>query len=610
MINFHLVAQSPPENSGIAEIKSKEILISKGQYYLNFPVNNDDQLVRARIKLDGKILDQFTINLADGNPEFWTFFDLTPYQDDKLIIEIEEAPSGFRVQNQAENEPVKRVLTDKGLDLIHADSKFPGMDSLYSESGRPQVHFSAQRGWINDPNGLVFYNGEYHLYFQHNPYGWQWGNMHWGHAVSKDLIHWEQLPEAIYPVFDVPTTGRGDAAFSGSAFIDPDNTGGFRKNGIDPLIAMYTSTARGESMKFSYDNGRTFEEYESNPILVHNGRDPKIFWYEPGNHWVMIVWSSGMPKNIGLGQEVSLRQHSIYTSDDLKNWDYQSGVEGMYECPELFELQVEGSGNNEKKWVMYDAFGRYVVGDFDGKKFIVEQPFKKYEYGGGYFYASQTYSNEPNNKVIQVGWGRNITNPGMPFNQPMLFPTELKLKKTSNGYVLAPTPIEGINSLYQKRHLLKDVIVTSENPAIIEVNEDTPLHLIAEFERGDAPIILDILGYQLKYDNEWEFSTVAPDSKETKEIDPAGPFSAPTVAAPIIYPWTEDIFKIEAIVDKNILEIFINDGEIYYVTNFSGEKKRGIEAVVQSSRRPMGPSIERKFIVRKLEVNELKSIWN
>lgn len=608
---FHTTAQNPTITAAPTEIKSKVIQIKKGQTYLNLPVNSSSRLVRARVKVDGKTLDQFTINLADGNPTFWTFFDVTPYQGKKVVVEIENAPIGFRggTPQTGNVETVTPSLSTKGLDMIFADSKFPGQDTLYNEKGRPQVHFSAQRGWINDPNGLVYDKDEYHLYFQHNPYGWQWGNMHWGHAVSKDLIHWQQLPEAIYPVLNLPEN-RNDAAFSGSAFTDPNNTGGFRKNGIDPLLVMYTSTGRGECLKLSYDNGRTFEDYAGNPVIKHNGRDPKVFWYAPGNHWVLVVWSSGFPKKIGLDQEVSLRQHSIYTSNDLKSWTYQSGVEGFFECPELFELPVEGAPG-ESKWVMYDAFGRYIVGDFDGKNFKTEQPFKQYENGGGYFYASQTFNNAPNNKRIQIGWGRNITQPGMPFNQAQLFPTELRLKKSYGVYTLCPTPIDAIKSLHAKTQVVENRVVTSDAPAVIEVTGDKPIHVVAEFQRGDAPILLNILGYELRYDNEWEFSTVAPVTKSSDPTVPAGPFAAPTVAQPVKYVATGDTFKIEAIVDKNILEFFINDGELYYVTEFKGGKNGKIEASVKAGGRPGGPPpIPRKFIVKKLEVHELSSIWN
>jgi fructan beta-fructosidase len=589
------------------DVLKREFKIKKGQTYLNLPVNNSDQLVRATIRMDGKALDRFTINLANSNPEFWTFFDVSAYQGKTLILEIGNAPQGPSRQitgNEVNSKPPE--LRNNGLNMVFADSKFPGQDSLYMERDRPQAHFSAQRGWINDPNGLINYNGEYQMFFQHNPYGWQWGNMHWGHAVSKDLIHWRQLNEAIYPVIDESASGRADAAFSGSAVADPQNTAGFRKNAIDPLIAVYTSTGRGECLKISYDNGLTFEDYTGNPVLKHNGRDPKVFWYEPGKHWVMVVWDSGIPKKLSSGVEVSIRQHSIYTSNDLKNWTYQSGVPGFFECPELFKLSVEGEPG-VAKWIMYDAHGRYVVGDFNGKVFTIEQHFTKYDNGGGYFYASQTFNDTPDGRRIQIGWGRNITNPGMPFNQPMLFPTELKLRRTHNGYRLCPTPIREINAIFKNTQVLTDKVVQTGENAGLSVNSDNPLHVVAEIERGDAPITLNILGYELRYDNEWIFATNAPDDGKGKAEAPAGPFPAPTASTPVTYVTDADIFKIEAIVDKNILEVFVNDGELYFATAFNGKKTARIEASIAGSASGRGGI--RKFILKRLEVDELNSIW-
>ena len=308
------------------------------------------------------------------------------------------------------------------LDKVVAAASYPGQDSVYKEKARPQVHFSSQRGWINDPNGLIYHEGEYHLYFQHNPYGWPWGNMHWGHAVSTDLLHWTQLKEAIFPV--VKEGVVNDAAFSGTATVDPNNTAGFRKNGVDPIIAAYTSTGRGECLQVSYDRGRTFIDYEGNPVVKHEreGRDPKIFWYEPGKHWVMVVWDDTMDRKLSLGQQVMVREHSIYTSPDLKAWTYQSGVAGFFECPDLFELPVAGGGAGEKRWIMYDASGKYVVGDFNGKTFTIVQSFTRYEHGGGYFYAAQTINNAPNAAASRSAGGVTSRIPACPSTRPCFSP--------------------------------------------------------------------------------------------------------------------------------------------------------------------------------------------
>jgi len=554
--------------------ESRKIKIAKGATYLNLPVNAANPSVTARVTVEGKLLDRFNINLAIGAPQFWTYLDVSAYQGKTLVIEIENAAPANR------------------LEKVFTAATYPGQDSTYKEAGRPQVHFSAARGWINDPNGLIYHDGEYHLYFQHNPYGWPWGNMHWGHAVSTDLLHWTQLREAIYPV--VKDGVVNDAAFSGTATVDPNNTAGFRKNGVDPIIAAYTSTGRGECLQVSYDKGRTFIDYEGNPVVKHagEGRDPKILWYEPGKHWVMVVWDAGIPKKLSLGQQAMVREHSIYTSPDLKAWTYQSGVSGFFECPDLFELPVEDRAG-EKRWVMYDASGKYVVGDFNGKTFTIEQSLTRYEHGGGYFYAAQTINNAPNGRRIQIGWGRDITHPGMPFNQAMLFPTELKLRMTAHGYRLCPTPIKEISALHKGvSQTAENRVVTNAARVSLPVTPDKPVHIVTEFERGDAPMALNIFGYELRHDNEWIFANTPLQGARPREPQ-----------LPVSYAPTSNIFRIEAIVDKNILEFYINDGELYYATAFEGKKTNTIEVLAPCN------DANQKFIVKRLEVHELHSIW-
>jgi fructan beta-fructosidase len=581
---------------------AKDIRIKKGQTYLNLPVSDSAPMVRARIKNGDRVLDQFTIKLAESDPDFWTFFDVTEFQGKSIRVEIEN----YTPPNYAANQPSATKVSSepppmKTLDLVHADSKFPGMDSLYREKDRPQAHFTAQRGWINDPNGLIYHDGEYHLYFQHNPYGWSWGNMHWGHAVSKDLIHWQELKEAIFPKLGLEG-GRQDAAFSGSAVVDPKNTAGFRKNGVDPIIAVYTSTGRGECLQLSYDNGRTFSDYEGNPVLKHSGRDPKVFWYEPGNHWVMVVWDDSHKKKLSLSQEAVINQHMIYTSPDLKNWTPQSGVEGFFECPELFELPIDGLPG-KSKWVMYDATGRYIVGDFDGKKFKIDQHLKKYEHGGGYFYASQTYNGTPDNRRIQIGWGRNIVHPGMPFNQPHLFPTELKLKQTFDGLRLCPVPIREIELLHKNPQVIENKILKPDEETSLTVEHD-PVHVIALFEKGDAQFALNVLGFKISYHDLVGELVTSIDNGTTVPPTP-GPFPPPsTDLEKISYVNPNDeLMKIEVIVDRNIIEFFVNDGEVYYAAPFNEKKTNKVTAAAKSW------GAGRKSILKKLEVFELKSIW-
>lgn len=542
--------------SALGQLAKKEIKIKRGQTYLNFPVKTSNDLTKTRIKHKDEVFDEFLIKLTDKEPDFWTFIDVSAFQGERIELELETKRNNKNV-----------------LEKIFADSIYPGVDSVYKEEQRPQVHFSSRRGWLNDPNGLIYHEGEYHLFYQHNPYGKDWGNMHWGHAVSKDLLHWKELPVALY------TPKHEDMAFSGSAVIDEKNTSGFRKDGIDPLIAFYTSTGRGESIALSYDNGRTFNDYEKNPIIEHKGRDPKVFWYEPGEHWVMVLWDEGEKKEMSInGEEAFIYQHLIFTSPDLKEWSFQSGVEGFFECPELFELPVE-NGKGDSKWVMYDATGRYVLGDFNGKNFIVEQQFRQFDYGGK-FYASQTYNNAPENRRIQIGWARGVNTENVAFNQSMTFPTELILKESFDGLRLCPTPVKEIETLYSESHVYEDEIIKEKEPWETALHGDT-FHILAEFETGDAHEFgLNINGYELSFNqligrfNNDHYSNL-----------------------------DSEIFKIEVIIDKTLMEIFINDGELYYVDSFNPQRKnQKIEAFVR------GPS-ETKSILKSLKIHELSSIW-
>ena len=291
------------------------------------------------------------------------------------------------------------------LNLLKLSDTFNTANTDYY---RPSYHFTPAYGWMNDPNGMVYKDGEYHLYYQYNPYGSKWGNMHWGHAVSRDLIHWQHLDPAIAR----DTLGH---IFSGSSVVDIHNTAGYGKNAI---IALYTSASdkngQIQCMAYSTDNGRTFTKYESNPVLtpfdgLRDFRDPKVFWYETGKCWYMIVSAD--------------KETRFYKSKNLKKWEYVSAFgNGMgqqpcqYECPDFFQLPVNGDPNN-MKWVMIMninpgcLFGgsatEYFVGDFDGKNFTCADAHeaKWMDYGKDH-YATVTFSNT-GNRVLAMTWMSN-----------------------------------------------------------------------------------------------------------------------------------------------------------------------------------------------------------
>ena len=308
----------------------------------------------------------------------------------------------------------------------------------YREPLRGQFHFSSRRGWNNDPNGLVFYDGEYHLFYQHNPYGWGWGNMHWGHAVSSDLVHWQELGDALAPDPLGPM-------FSGSAVVDWKNTSGFGKPGQPAQVLIYTAAGDPtvQCIAFSTD-GRNYAKFSGNPVvkqITGGNRDPKVIWHEPTQKWVMTLY---VEQN---------RVHTIQflSSPNLKDWTRMSHTDGFFECPDFFELPVDGDAAN-RKWVLTAASSEYMVGTFDGTTFTPETPKLPGHRGRG-FYAAQTFSDIPSEdgRRIQIGWFQTET-PGMPFNQSMTIPLELKLTATLEGPRLTWTPVKELASLRARSH--------------------------------------------------------------------------------------------------------------------------------------------------------------
>jgi len=502
-----LVDQIVQTNERNVANQSREIVVT-GKY-LNLPVKNGAPKRRARLLISGLVVREFEIELADVKPDLWVFVDMSAWAGQRATIQVDHLPRGSR-----------------GLEMAGLSDEIRGSESLYQEKYRPQVHFTSRRGWNNDSNGLVFYKGEWHLYYQHNPYGVQWGNMHWGHAVSKDLVHWEELPIALYP------RRFGDWCFSGSAVVDVNNTSGFRHGAEGLIVAAYTSTGRGECIAYSVDRGRTFTDFAGNPVVRHQGRDPKVIWYGPGRHWVMALYDEADGK----------KAIAFYTSADLKKWEFASRIDGFYECPEIFELPVDGDADN-RKWVLHAADGDYRVGTFDGRTFTPESPKLRYSYGNC-FYASQTYNNVPakDGRRIQIAWGR-VEMPQMPFNQMMLFPVELGLRKTSDGVRLVAKPVREIESLYEGGRQWKDLSLPVGKSPVPEI-EGELFHIRAAFKVGDAKRVgFVIRGVEVAYDVTGQRLTC---------LDKTAPLSP-----------VDGVIRLELLVDRTSIEIFANDGLVY-----------------------------------------------
>lgn len=450
-------------------LQAAEVTLKISKKYLNLPVSQQVERDTMQICLYGKAERTFVIRLA-ANPEYWVFCDMAPFIGKTITI---------RYDGDAD-----------GLSKVYQDDAIESQSSLYSEAHRPQFHFTTRRGWSNDPNGLLYFEGEYHLFYQHNPYEREWENMHWGHAVSRDLVRWEELPVALYP----DTLGM---MFSGSAVIDFANTSGFGKNGRPPMVALYTAAGPAgqvQCVAYSLDRGRTWTKYSGNPVVnsasrwsTNDTRDPKVFWHTPSSQWVMVL-------NERDG-------HSIYTSPNLLRWIYRSHTAGFWECPDLFNLPVSGNPA-DTRWLMYGASAAYMVGAFDGYTFTPQQG--KYCYTSGALYAAQTFDNAPDGRRIQIGWGR-IRQPDMPFNMMMLLPTELTLRTTPNGLRLFSYPVKEIDNL-QEKGVQKSSLSLEEANSLLKSYQNTAcLRIKTTVKLSHATSAglkfgnLDIINYDLNF---------------------------------------------------------------------------------------------------------------
>jgi fructan beta-fructosidase len=389
------------------------------QRHLNVPIGRTSEMRLFQIVVNGVQQRQFAMQLAENSIDYWIFVDVSEFKGQTITISglsDSKSPSGRA-----------------GLNRIYQTNKIAGASSLYKERNRPQFHFTVKRGWSNDVNGPIFYQGQYHLFWQAFPFGVKWDTdfMYWGHAVSKDLIHWQELAPALM-------NDRLGSPWSGTSLLDHENAGGFGK---DALVLVYTAFDRishkqVQSIAFSTDNGAHFSRYSRNPILdsdsevgSNDARDPKVFWYEPTRHWVMVLFEKdGM---------------SFYRSADLRTWTWKSHFKGLHECPDFFELAVDGDPNR-KQWILHGGSSSYFIGSFDGERFTPESPELRYAEGknlGGSdtLYAAQSFAEMPDGRRVQMAWGR-VELPGMPFNQMILFPTEFKLTRQSMDWLYALLP--------------------------------------------------------------------------------------------------------------------------------------------------------------------------
>lgn len=543
-------------------LTSPPFAIERG--FINFLIGGGHHPGETCVNLlvDGKVVR--TSTGRDNEHLDWETWDVGPWKGKRAVIEIVDRHTGGW----------GHVNVDQ---IVQSDTRMAeevNASELYDETYRPQFHFTAKQNWLNDPNGLVFYKGQYHLFFQHNPSGINWGNMTWGHAVSTDLVHWEQLEHALLP--DPMGT-----MFSGSAVVDHDNTGGFQKGDEKALVAFYTAAggtspeSKGQPftqcLAYSTDAGRTWTKYEKNPIIkeIRGGnRDPKVSWDPGTKQWVMSLY---LDKN----------DFALFTSTDLKAWKHIQDLTmpGCDECPDFFPMTVEGSDAKEMKWVFTAANGKYLVGMFDGRTFKPQTQVRQVDYGRN-FYAVQTYSDAPDGRRIQIAWMRGGSYPRMPFNQQMGFPNEMKLRKTADGLRVFLMPAKEIETLHGKAHKWADVSLKpdGENP-LARLKGDL-FHIRAEFELGDAQVV----GFKVRGE---------PVVYNVKDAAVSALGAAPLAAE-------DGRVKLELLVDRTSIETYANGGRVSLSSCFLPmQSNKTLEVFAQGG--------TAKIV--SLEVHELKSAW-
>lgn len=478
-------------------------------------------------------------------------------------------------------------------------------DLPYSDKHRPQVHFSPKKGWMNDPNGMVYLNGKYHLFYQHYPDSTVWGPMHWGHAVSTDLVRWEELPIALYP--DALGT-----IFSGSAVIDKDNTAGF---GAGAMVAIYTShnhamekdgfdKIENQSIAYSLDEGKTWTKYKGNPVVPNPGirdfRDPKVSWYEPAKKWIMTL---------------AVTDHiDFYSSPDLKNWtketEFGKGLGahgGVWECPDLFPL----SYNGEEVWVLIvninpggpngGSATQYFTGKFDGHQFTPDDTKTKWLDYGPDEYAGITWSNTGERKIF-IGWMSNwlYANivPTERWRSANTIARELSVQKAGTTYLVSSVPVKELDALVSKSYNAKSVKsgkidITAKagklaGPAIMTLTTDELKAFSITLSNNAGEKI--VLGYD-RGANQYYI-----DRSRSGKVDFHKDFTNKIVAPRLS---SNKFADITLVIDNASVEMFADNGLSVLTTIFFPDS---VYTDIQLTSND-------GFSIRSLRVNHLKSIW-
>ena len=530
--------------------------------YLMLPIQDNGEEATLNLLVDGKQEKNFTARLAKNKVDYMVPLDLSSYRGKHIILNVISNQSRATVREAQGDACWKNIALSDTFDISNRE-KF-----------RPAFHHTPDYGWMNDPNGMVYADSLWHLCYQWNPYGSKWANMTWGHATSRDLIHWERQEPTILP------DGLG-MIFSGSSAIDHHNSAGFGK---DAIVTLYTSAAASQmqSLAYSTDGGNTFTKYPGNPVITMEteARDPNMFWDEAHQQWVMLL-AHALEKEM-----------LIFTSPDLKQWTLASrfgkgmGAQGgVWECPDLFELPVSGSTGNEKKWALVcnlnpgGPFGgsatQYFIGDFDGTTFKADTdttgtiPTKWMDYGKDH-YAAVSWSDAPNNRRTVIGWMSNwqyaAEVPTLQYRSANTLPREMGIFKDTDGqYYLSSTPSPELEALrgglhHQSRRFSlgksdKTISLPTQNDGIceilldIEARKGQVLTLTLANKAGERVV--------LTYDSDKE--TLAFDRTQSGIVNFSQDFPAVTVAPTHRH---DGKLSLRIFVDRSSIEVFEKEGRL------------------------------------------------
>ncbi len=559
LIMFVLGAAFAQSNISVNYLGNNNTMVKfkANQKYLLMPIEESAPEAQISVLINGEIMQQMNVRLAQGKKDYLVPLDLKAWQGKDIVLNIRTANDRSNVRDS------RADVCWKQMELSNT------FDAKNVEKFRPAYHHTPLYGWMNDPNGMFYKDGVWHLYYQFNPYASVWGNMTWGHSSSTDLIHWKAEAPAIYG------DGLG-TIFSGSSVVDKDNTSGF---GSGAIVAIYTSAGmtQQQSMAYSTDNGLTFTKYSGNPIIMSDQecRDDKVIWNEQTNKWNLVM--------------VAALEHQVlfYSSDDLKHWTKEGAFghgygaqDGVWECPDLMQLPVRGTG--EKKWVLIvninpggpngGSATQYFVGDFDGKQFVCDSKpecTKWMDYGKDH-YAAVSWSNSPNGRHTVMAWMSNwqYANavPTKQFRSANSLPRDIELFKNVDGeYYISTTPSPELVALRGKevkygQFSVHKKIISKKLP----LNADGLYEILADINNSNITNVMlsNADGDRVLMTYNSAKHTFGMDRRRSGLVDFSSDFPSATVA-----PTSASKHQtLRMFIDRSSIEIFDGDGR-FVMTN-------------------------------------------